>query len=152
MDGLVHALEPPKVFRDHDQQATPSQLQEWAQYVASEREFVSEKLLLAAASSRLIGVMQTALEDEVQDRIDSELAGKAGYMINRGFAAQERMAAAKLSQAESMVQLRAGRLQVERLSSLVKQLEHVHREWRAAEFTLDRMIRLTQLRLQLSET
>lgn len=150
--NLAHASTPPMVFRDHDQQAAPSQLQEWAMFVAAQREFVAEELQHAAHTLRLVDAILQVADDEVTDAIDEKLAEDGPVLINRGFAAQERMAHAKVSQLERMVDARAGRVQRERLAAAVAQLEHVHREWRNAEFTLDRFIRLTQLRLQMSET
>lgn len=149
---LTDALEPPKLFRDHElDEITPRVLGEWAAYVAANREFVAEQLQIAQHTLDLVSSMQAMLEEEADDALSAELSEKAGYLINRGFAAQERMASAKLSQAAGSVQVRAGRLQVDRLAALVKQLRHVHGEWRAAEFTLDRMIRITNLRLTISE-
>jgi hypothetical protein len=149
---LTEALTPPNVFRDHElDEITPTLLGEWAAYVAANREFVAEQLQIAQHTYDLVQSMQKALEDEAEDGLNEELSSQAGYLINRGFAAQERMASAKLSQVERSVHLRAGRLQVERLGAMVRQLRHVHGEWRAAEFTLDRMVRITQVRLTLSE-
>lgn len=120
-------------------------------FVASEREFVSEVLQQAAHSLKLVDAILTLTEDEVEDELNVKLSEDAATLVNRGFAAQERMAHAKVSQVSRMVDLRAARMQRERLGAVVQQLEHVHREWRAAEFTLDRMIRLTQLRLQMTD-
>lgn len=150
--NLAAAITPPNVFRGHDQQASPTQLGEWAQFIAAQREFVAEVLQTARHTLDLVTTMQEALSADAEDRLDERLSDDAGVLINRGFAAQERKAHAKLSQAERTVQVRAGKLQVDRLAAMVRQLEHVHREWRAAEFTLDRMIRITNLRMALSET
>lgn len=150
--GIDEALEAPSVFRDADQMVSPSQLGEWAQYVASQREYVAEFLQEAQLKLAIVTAMQKALKDDIEDRIDTRLSEDAATLLNRGFAAQERKAHAKLSQADHMVEVRAGNLQLERLQAKVKELEHVHREWRSAEFTIDRMIRVTQLRLQLAET
>ena len=151
MSGLLDTLEPPKVFQGHDQQATPSQLGEWAQFVAARREFVAERLQEARHTLDLVTAMQRAVAEELDDSLQEKLSDDAPVLVNRGFAAQERMAHAKLSQAESTVRVRAGQLQVDRLNAMVRQLDHVHREWRAAEFTLDRMVRITNLRLAISE-
>lgn len=150
--GLAaETLEPPEVFRDRDQQATPSLLQEWARFVASQREFVAEGLQEARRTLDVVDAMMKVTEGDHEDKLNEKLAEDAATLINRGFAAQERMAHAKLSLVEDRVDLRGAIMQRDRLASTVQQLEHCHREWRAAEFTIDRMVRLTQLRLQLSE-
>ncbi len=151
-ESLPHdVLIPPKVFRDRDQLASPSDLGEWAMYVAAQREYVAEYLQLARHTLDLVVAMQRALTEDAEDALNEELASSAGYLINRNFAAQERMATAKLSQVETSVTVRAGQLQVDRLAAMVRQLDHIHREWRAAEFTIDRMVRITQMRLTISE-
>ena len=147
----AEAAMPPEVFRDRDQQATPSLLQEWAQYVASQREFVAEHLQMGRGQLLLVDSLLKVATGDHDDRLNAKLADDAGILINRGFAAQERMAHAKVSLVGGRVDLRAAEIQRDRLKTMVDQLEHVHREWRAAEFTIDRMVRLTQLRLQLSE-
>ncbi len=150
--NLAPAVAAPEVFRGHDQQAAPSQLQEWAMFVASQREFVAEMLQEAAHTLKLVDAIITVTAAEAGDELDAKLSTDAAILVNRGFAAQERVAHAKVSQVQRMVDLRAAQMQRERLGAVVQQLEHVHREWRSAEFTLDRFIRLTQLRLQMSET
>lgn len=150
--NLAAAITPPRVFEDRDQQATPSQLAEWASFIAANREFVGSVLQNARHTFDLVTTMHKALLDEAEDRLDGKVSGDAGVLINRGFAAQERMAHAKLSQAEGSVLVRASQLQVDRLGAMVRQLDHVHREWRADEFTLDRMIRIAGLRAAISET
>ncbi len=149
--GIDQTIAVPRVFQDRDQQAAPSQLQEWAQYVASNREYVSEHLQAAQHTLALVDAMLEAAEGDAEDRLQERLSENAPILINRGFAAQERMAHAKVSLVERSVDLRAARVQRNRLSALVGQLKMAHGEWRAAEFTLDRMVRLTTLRLQLSE-
>ncbi len=149
--GLLKALEPPAIFRDRDQQAAPSQLGEWAQFVAASREFMSEELQAARYALDLVTVITDVLAEDVEDLLDKELAQSAGRLINLGHAWQERRAAANLSLLERRVELRGERMQVSRLAATVRQLEHLHREWRAAEFTIDRMIRVTNLRLAMSE-
>jgi hypothetical protein len=150
--NLEEAKKAPAVFRDRDQQAAPSQLAEWATYIAARREFVAEVMQSASHTLALVDVMLEALRESNDDELNAKLAENAPALINRGFAAQERMAHAKVSLVEASVDYRAAKMQRDRLAATVKQIEHVHREWRNAEFTLDRMIRLTQLRLQMSET
>jgi len=152
LNGMpAEATDPPQVFRDRDQQATPSLLQEWAQYVASMREFVAEHLQAGRHQLALVDALLKVGTGDHEDQLNGKLSEDAGALINRGFAAQERMAHAKVSLVEGMVDLRAAEMQRDRLKATVDQLDHCHREWRAAEFTIDRMVRLTQLRLQLSE-
>jgi len=149
--GLAKALEPPAIFRDRDQQQAPSQLGEWAAFVASQREFMAEELQAARYTLDLVTVIADVLGEDVEDKLDAELSRSAGRLINLGHAWQERRAAANLSLLESRVELRGERMQVSRLDATVRQLDHLHREWRAAEFTIDRMIRVTNLRLAMSE-
>ena len=150
--GIEDAAKSPEVFIDRDQQATPSLLQEWAQYVASNREFVGMMLSEARHTLDLCdAIMKVAVGDH-EDRLNSKLSDDAGALIHRGFAAQERLAHAKVSLVEGRVDLRGAEMQRDRLAALVGSLDRAHREWRANEFTIDRMIRLQQLRLQLAET
>jgi hypothetical protein len=156
VDQVFESLPPevlvaPEVFRDRDQLASPSDLGEWAMYVAAQREFVAEHLQEARHTLDLITAMQRVLAEETDDDLQVKLSEDAPVLINRSFAAQERMAHAKVSQVDRMVVVRAGQLQVDRLSAMVRQLDHVHREWRAAEFTIDRLVRITQMRLTISE-
>jgi len=157
VDGLYdqanfhEAMKPPEVFRDRDQMASPSELGEWAAYIAAHREFVAEQLQEARRMKAVVSVMHKTAVDAHQDKMDSALADNAGALIARGFAMQERLAHTKVSLVEGSVEVRASEIQLKRLEAAVETLDHCHREWRAGEFTLDRMIRLTQLRLQMSE-
>lgn len=153
MTGLTEALTVPKIFQDSDPQGwSPTALAETAHEVAARREFCAAVLGEARHTLDLVTAMQGALEAGVEDQVDASLQGNAARLINLGQAAQERMATAKLSQIEPMVEVRAAKLQVDRLHAMERQLDLAHREWRATEFALDRIIRLTQLRLALSET
>lgn len=156
VDGAFAALLPEvldevEVFRDRDQQASPTQLGEWAMFVASKREYVAEGLRGAQLALDLVKVMQQAAEDFMGDAVDESLITNAQTLVNRGFAAAERQAYANVSQVDDMVDVRAGRVQLARMEGVVRQLRALHAEWRASEFTLDRMIRVTQLRLSVSE-
>ena len=151
-DGLSRIEESyPNVFIDRDQQATPDKLGEWAAYIASQREYIGAALSDANVVLDTVMEKLRLAEAVVEERRDTYLSENASSTFSQGLAAQERQARANLSVAELRMQLRPAQIAVAGLRSYVKQLESQHREWRANEFTLDRMIRITQLRLQMSE-
>ena len=153
MVGLNEALAMPTTFQDSDRATvSPGALADMSHEVAAKREFCAAVLGEARHTLDLVTAMQAALEAGVDDQVQLSLQSNAARLINLGHAAQERAASAKLSQIEPMVEVRAAKLQVDRLHAMERQLDLAHREWRATEFALDRIIRLTQLRLALSET
>jgi len=150
-DSLAGALTPVEVFRGHEDFFSPTELGEEAQQVAASREFVAEIL---TDGHRILSICDTILgsvEEEYQDAYHAMLAERATYLIASGYAMDERRADAKTRLVADSIQVRAVKMQRERLATFVTILEEIHREWRATEFTIDRLVRLTNLRLTISE-
>ncbi len=147
---LDDALKPVSVFQ-HVDMLSPTEMGEQAQRVAAQREFVAEIL---SEGRRILSVCNTiyeTIEAEYQDAMDVQLSEQAGYLIARGYAMDERRADAKTRLVGQMIEVRAVKMQKDRQAVYVKLLDDIHYEWRASEFTLDRLVRITNLRLTLSE-
>ncbi len=150
-DRLQGAMIPVEVFRGHEDFFSPTDLGEEAQQVAASREYVAEIL---SEGHRILSVCDTILvscEEEYGDALDVRLAERASFLIASGYAMDERRADAKTYLIQDRIQVRAVKMQRERLATFVTILEEIHREWRATEFTLDRLVRITNLRLLVSE-
>lgn len=150
-ESLESALEPVEVFQGQVDFDSPTELGEQAQRVAAQREFVAGIL---SEGRRILSVCDTIYESidaEYQDALNVRLSEQAGYLIARGYAMDERRADAKTKLVGEMIQVRAVKMQRDRLATFVRLLDDNHREWRSNEFTLDRLVRITNLRLALSE-
>lgn len=148
---LDAALEPVRVFSDRDDLDSPTVLTEEAQRVAAQREFVAEVLGEAARTLGYVSDVTDIVEGEYNDGLDRKLSENAGRLISKGFAIDERRAEARMAMIQEAVDLRACELQRNKMKSYERQLRDIHSEWRAAEFTIDRLVRITNVRLAIGE-
>lgn len=150
-EALEGALTPVEVFRGHEDFFSPTELGEEAQQVAASREFVAEIL---SEGHRILSICDTifdSIDEEYRDALNVRLADRANYLIAKGYAMDERRADAKTFLIHDRIQVRAVKMQRDRLATFVTILDGLHREWRATEFTIDRLVRITNLRLAISE-
>lgn len=149
--GLDAALTHPSTFGDLDEQVAPGELSEMAQGVAAQREFTGAMLAEAERTQAMIDAILKAIQEDFDTELANSLADNANKLISRGWAIDERRANAKLSLADRMIDKRAAEMQRDRMDMYVKLLRAAYNEWRATEFAIDRIVRITNLRLNISE-
>lgn len=149
--GLAEGVEYPELMGSLHSDSAAVDLVEAAQLAAAQREFVGSRLADIRYQESLAKQMVKMVAERMADVKDGNLSTNFGRLSSRGMAAQERLAEANLSVAERMVDLRAAEYRLVQIEATTARVDAAWRAWRDAEFGIDRLVRIMQLRHALGE-
>ena len=95
--------------------------------------------------------MVTTQGFDMRTTLDGARVSGANSGVTQGFAWGERESAANLSVIEDMIALRRSEQGLTRFRDIVREADDKYRAWRDREWTLDRVLRLQQLRSHMGE-